>query len=74
MAMQTVLERREPTIARPVAQRGYAVRALALWPRLDAARLRRAKGDPIRIARLVQERTMLSFEDILALLGVAPAD
>ncbi len=46
----------------------YAMRALVLWPRLDAGRLRRAKGDPDRIARLVERRTGRSHEEILAML------
>ncbi len=46
----------------------YATRALFLWPRLDAARLRRAKGDPLRIARLVERRTGRPREEILAML------
>ena len=43
-------------------------RALALWPRLDRARLTRTKGDPVRIARLVAPRTSLTPECILAIL------
>lgn len=48
----------------------YSKRALALWPRLDPVRLRRAKEDPHRIARLVEGRTAISSESILELLGV----
>jgi hypothetical protein len=48
----------------------YATRALALWPRLDAAGLRRAKGDPDRIARLVERRTGRPGDEILAMLKV----
>ena len=43
-------------------------RALAVWPRLDRARLARTKGDPVRIARLVTRRTSLTFDCILAIL------
>lgn len=54
--------------------RGYAARALAVWPRLDRARLRRAHGDPVRIARVVAARTALSTETILGILGADPAE
>lgn len=43
-------------------------RALALWPRLDRAKLRRTGGEAKRIARLVERRTALSFETILRML------
>lgn len=46
----------------------YARRALVLWPRLDPARLRRAKGDPDRIAKLVERRTGRPREEIVAML------
>jgi hypothetical protein len=39
--------------------------ALATWPRLDRDRLRRTRGDPHRIARLVARRTTLSVEAIV---------
>jgi hypothetical protein len=49
-------------------------RALALWPGLDRARLRRTGGDPVRVARLVGHRTTLPIEAILGLLtGAAEA-
>ena len=48
----------------------YARRALVLWPRLDAAGLRRAKGDPDRIAKLVERRTGRPRDEILAMLKV----
>jgi hypothetical protein len=51
----------------------YARRALALWPRLDREKLRRAKDDPRRIARLVARRTTLSVETIVLMLVVADA-
>ena len=55
-----------PFSSRPITP--YAMRALVLWPRLDAARLRRAKGDPLRIAKLVERRTGRPREEILAML------
>lgn len=48
-----------------------AQRALAIWPRLDVVRLRRAKDDPERIARLVGRRTGIPHEQILAMLAPA---
>ncbi len=51
----------------------HAQRALAHWPRLDRARLRRARGDRLRIARLVERRSVLTRDQILAILdGTAP--
>jgi hypothetical protein len=44
-------------------------RALALWPRLDAAKLARTCGEPERVARLIERRTSLSREAIVRLLG-----
>lgn len=49
----------------------YAQRALAIWPRLDTVRLRRAKDDPVRIARLVERRTGIPREQIMAMLAPA---
>ncbi len=49
----------------------YAQRALAIWPRLDTVRLRRAKDDPVRIARLVERRTGIPLEQIMAMLAPA---
>lgn len=46
----------------------YARRAAALWPRLDREKLRRTRGDPTRIARLVSRRTTLSVETIVLML------
>ncbi len=43
-------------------------RALALWPRLDRAALRRCHQDPSRIAALVSHRTLLSPEAIKEML------
>jgi len=44
-------------------------RALALWPRLDAAKLARTCGEPDRVARLIERRTSLSREAIVRLLA-----
>jgi hypothetical protein len=43
-------------------------RALALWPRLDAAALRRCQHDPRRIAILVSRRTAMPLEAIYQVL------
>ena len=43
-------------------------RALAIWPGLDHAKLRRTNGDPIRIARLAASRTSTPIETVLVLL------
>jgi hypothetical protein len=43
-------------------------RALALWPRLDTAALRRCRHDPRRIAALVSRRTAMPTEAILQVL------
>jgi hypothetical protein len=43
-------------------------RALALWPRLDRAALRRCRQDPGRIAALISRRTTLSPESIKSVL------
>lgn len=51
----------------------YASRARALWPGLDATRLRRAQDDPRRIARLVARRTTMPDESILQVLLKADA-
>ncbi len=45
-----------------------SARALAMWPRLDRARLLRTKGDPARIAVLVTPRTVYSTEHVIAML------
>jgi hypothetical protein len=39
-------------------------RALALWPRLDRAALRRCRQDPARIAELIARRTTMPPEAI----------
>jgi hypothetical protein len=43
-------------------------RALALWPRLDRAALRRCHQDPARIATLISRRTTLSPDAIKQVL------
>ena len=48
-----------------------SARALALWPGLDRRRLARTHGDPARIARLVTRRTMLSADDVVAMVTKA---
>jgi hypothetical protein len=58
------LERR---IKRPTSN-CYLERAMLLWPRLDRAKLRRIANDPIRIAEMVERRTSLPFDSILAML------
>lgn len=44
-------------------------RALAIWPGLDRTKLRRTQGEPERVARLVERRTRLPHETILAMLA-----
>ena len=43
-------------------------RALAMWPRLDRRKLSRTRGDPRRVARLIERRTALPREAILGIL------
>jgi hypothetical protein len=43
-------------------------RALAHWPRLDPAALRRCRHDPARIAALISRRTALPPESIRQVL------
>lgn len=43
-------------------------RALALWPRLDRAALRRCGNDPGRIAALISRRTAMPPEQIRQVL------
>ena len=47
-------------------------RALALWPRLDRAALRRCRNDARRIAALVARRTTMPPEAILNVLTMPP--
>jgi hypothetical protein len=47
-------------------------RALALWPRLDRAALRRCRQDPDRIAALVARRTAMPREAIRSVLEMPP--
>ena len=60
----------EPTAGRSSDRRPIERRALALWPRLNPAALRRCGGDPRRIARLVSRRTSLSVEVIIGMLSL----
>ena len=57
-----------------IAQFDYRARALAIWPGIDAQKLRRTNGDPLRIARLVERRTRLPIESIVSLLTGERAD
>lgn len=43
-------------------------RALLVWPRLDAAALRRCGDDPNRVAALIGRRSTLAHETIVAIL------
>jgi hypothetical protein len=55
----------------PVRSEGQGAlerRALALWPRLDRAALRRCRNDARRIAALVARRTTMPPEAILNVL------
>lgn len=49
-------------------------RALAVWPGLDRRKLTRTGGDSSRVARLVEGRTMLSREAIIAILEGGPPE
>ena len=57
-------------VAAASVQSDYYARALALWPRVDRARLARVRHDPARVAVLISRRTNLSLGAILELLGV----
>jgi hypothetical protein len=51
----------------------YRERARLLWPRLDPIRLRRTRGDPLRILRLVELRSSLPRDVLLAMIvGTGP--
>lgn len=55
----------------PVRNEGFGAlerRALALWPRLDPAALRRCRHDARRIAALIARRTTMPPEAILNVL------
>lgn len=49
-------------------------RALAMWPGLDRRKLTRTRGDPRRVALLVERRTALSRESILWILEGRPCE
>jgi hypothetical protein len=53
----------------PEIRPDYFARALALYPRLEPARLARVRRDPNRVAALISHRTTLPVKSILALLG-----
>ena len=53
---------------RSEGQGAFERRALALWPRLDYAALRRCRNDARRIAALVARRTTMPPEAILNVL------
>jgi hypothetical protein len=63
-----------PTTATPGAAIDCRARALAIWPGLDRDKLRRTHGDPVRVARLVEQRTRLPVEAIIGLLTTQPVD
>lgn len=46
----------------------YLERAMLLWPRLDRAKIRKVADNPARIAEIVERRTSLPFDVILAML------
>ena len=73
-SQSTSLPARMVATTNPPSPDDLCARALALWPRLDRARLTRTKGDPVRIARLVTHRTSLTFDCILAILTKARED
>lgn len=57
-------------MSEPPAADAMRRRALLIWPRLDAAALRRCGDDPERVAALVGRRTSLPHEVILGILRV----
>jgi hypothetical protein len=67
--MPSLIAARQPT-----AQLDFRARALAIWPGIDAQKLRRTQGDPLRIARLVERRTRLPIESIVSLLTGRPVE
>jgi len=62
------VRRRNRSARSTAAEPDYRARALALWPRLDPVKLRRTKGEVMRIARLVERRTACSIETIVGML------
>lgn len=56
----------DPTCSR--ATMALERRAMALWPRLDRAALRRCQQDPDKMAELIARRTALSPETIKQVL------
>jgi hypothetical protein len=62
------VERYEGVSVRNEGQGALERRALALWPRLDRAALRRCRNDARRIAALVARRTTMPPDAILNVL------
>ncbi len=58
-----------PSAAWPERSVDYYDRARWVWPRLEGARLARARHDPQRLAALIARRTTLPLESILAVLA-----
>jgi hypothetical protein len=58
----------DPAELQPTTLTALERRAIALWPRLDRAALRRCRQDPARIADLVARRTTLPPEAIRQVL------
>ena len=69
-AHHMVIREQRASVARPLPR--CSARALALWPRLDRARLLQTKGDPTRIAALVTRRTAYSSAHVIAMLTKDP--
>lgn len=63
------MEDHEGQDSRPTRAYDPRPRALVVWPGLDRRKLARTCGDPDRVARLVERRTALPCEAILALLA-----
>jgi len=69
-----------PPAPRPARRPGrpstdcYLERALLLWPRLDRARIRKIADNPVRIAEIVEKRTSMPFDAILAMLTKSVPD
>ena len=68
--MTVVVVRSHATPRGGVAAETLMARALARWPRLDRAALRRCGGSVERVAALVSRRTALPPEAIVAILTI----
>jgi hypothetical protein len=62
------LDARQATYDRHAAAAAMRRRALAMWPRLDPAALRRCGDDPACIAALVERRSALPTEAVIGIL------